>query len=236
MSSLKGPIGLFDSGAGGLLVLKHLKAAYPLENFIFLADTANFPYGEKDPETICTLALHCGKTLVDKGCRALVIGCNTAAAYALDLLQNELPIPVLGPINAAAREATLATQNGKIGVLATRATVRSNIYQNLLKNYDTMVIEAPLLAQLVQENQIDLLESALRHYLEPLLEKNIDTLLLGCTHYPHVEQYLKPFSLNIIDSSRCFIGDLAHLLKGETEILVTGPTLIERSDLYSTTV
>ena len=105
------------------------------------------------------------------------------------------------------------------------------IYQTLLKDFDTTVIESPLLAQLVQDNQIDLLETALSHYLAPLLEKNIDTLLLGCTHYPHVEQFLKGHSLNIIDSSRCFIPDLVPLLKGHIDTIVTGTPLI--ADCYS---
>ena len=226
MSSPKSPIGLFDSGAGGLLVLKHLQAAYPLEDFIFLADTANFPYGEKSPDQIRALALQCGITLVERGCRAVVVACNTAAAYALDLLQEALPIPVLGPIYAAAREAAKATRNRRIGVLATQATVASGLYQTLLQDFDTTVIESPLLAQLVQDNQIDLLETALSHYLDPLLEKNIDTLLLGCTHYPHVEQFLEGHSLNIIDSSRCFIPDLVPLLKGHTDTIVTGTPLM----------
>lgn len=226
MSCLKNPIGLFDSGAGGLFVLNNLQQYYPLEDFVFLADTANFPYGEKSPEVIRQLALNCANTLIEKGCKAIVIACNTAAAYALDLLKERMGVPVIGPIEAAAKEAARVTKNGKIGVLATRATVKSGIYQTLLKEYNTHVLESPLLANLVQENQIDLLENALRQYVMPLLDLGIDTLVLGCTHYPYVEQFLKPYPLRIVDSARCFIPQVADVLRGHVEYLVTGEPLL----------
>ena len=111
----KAPIGSFDSGAGGLCVLNQLKKAYPLEDFLFLADTANFPYGEKSPEVIQQLALYCGKLLEARGCKALVIACNTATAYALDLLKQQISIPVIGPIEATGEPGEWARGLQRVG-------------------------------------------------------------------------------------------------------------------------
>jgi glutamate racemase len=224
----QGPIGLFDSGAGGLFVLENLRLAFPHEDFIFLADTAHFPYGEKSDQEIQRLALQCGQLLFQKGCKMIVVACNTATAYALELLKDALPIPVVGPIISAAEEAMKRTDNGKIGVLATKATVRSKIYEKLLDGYQPIICESPLLASLVQEGDLELLESALNIYMKPLIEAGIDTLILGCTHYPYVEQFLTQCSMNIVDSAKSFIATLAlgkGTGHGDVEYIVTGEPL-----------
>lgn len=218
-------IGLFDSGAGGLFVLNNLREAYPEEDFFFLADTANFPYGEKEDAAIRLLALQCGKILERRGCSAVLVACNTATALGLDLLRSSLSVPVMGPIEAAAREAMAKTRNGKIGVLATVATVRTGIYQRLLSDYDTLICESPLLASLVEEAQIPQLGEALNRYVKPMLAQGIDTLVLGCTHYPFLENLLKGCPFTLVDSAKSFIPEVAHFIskgEGKVEIECTG--------------
>ena len=224
----KGPIGLFDSGAGGLFVLNNLIAAYPEEDFIFLADTANFPYGEKPNSMIELLARNCAKMLVDKGCRAIIVACNTASAFALDTLEKNFIIPIVGPIMAAAEEAKAKTKNGKIGVLATKATVRSKVYEKFLEGTQAIICESPLLAHLVQDGQLDLLESALHHYIFPMISAGVDTVILGCTHYPLVEKLLAPFNLQVVDSAKSFIPTLSPWMRkggSSVEYIVTGSPL-----------
>ena len=185
------PIGVFDSGIGGLSVLKHLVRQLPHERFVYLGDTARVPYGNKSAETIKTYARQCAAFLLQHDVKLIVVACNTASALALDVLRRELSIPVIGVIEPASRAAAAATTNGNIGVIGTRATIASDSYPRAISESATQRVlvqsqPCPLFVPLVEEGWLD--EVATRmiasEYLRPLIANHIDTLVLGCTHYP----------------------------------------------------
>ena len=184
------PIGVFDSGIGGTTVVKELMASLPNEKIIYYGDTARVPYGNKSKETIITYSRQIAKFLLEKEVKAIVIACNTASAVALETLRHELPVPVIGVVKPGAKAAAEATKNNKIGVIATRATVNSGIYEEFLKKTDPKIKvykqACPLFVPLVEEGWIDddVTRSIIHRYLDGLLKKNIDALILGCTHYP----------------------------------------------------
>lgn len=214
------PIGVFDSGMGGLTVLRALKAKLPKESFIYLGDTARLPYGTKSPATVQQYALQMARILVERQIKALVIACNTATTASLPLLQSILPsIPVLGVVSPGAQAAVTATQNHKIAVLATETTIASNAYQNLIfKELPQAQIQAQacsILVALAEEGMTDNLiaKEALKHYLLKFTQE--DTLLLGCTHFPVFYALLKtllPPEINIVDSAEATAHALHQLL------------------------
>jgi glutamate racemase len=181
-------IGVFDSGLGGLTVLKELVTELPEHHFIYLGDTARLPYGTKSRVTVQKYAIQAAKFLISKGANALVIACNTASAMALDHLQNQLSIPVFGVIDASAEAAKNLTKSKKILVLATESTVRSEAYLQVfskLGNYEIEQIPCPLLVPLAEEGFWD--HEITKKIIEIYLEKSrldFDTIVLGCTHYP----------------------------------------------------
>ncbi len=183
------PIGVFDSGVGGLTVLKHLQEALPKETFHYFGDTARVPWGNKSPETIRRYSLEIARFLLQFDIQALVVACNTASSYALDELKKALPIPVFGVILPAAAQAAVATK-GHVAVLGTRATVHSGTYEKALSTLSSQTkitsIACPLLVPFIEEGLFDhgALHAILRDYLAPLLGDKPDTLILGCTHYP----------------------------------------------------
>lgn len=183
-------IGIFDSGAGGLTVLKELRSAFPGIRFYYLGDTARLPYGTKSGETIIRYTIQNTRFLLSKKIDLLIVACNTASAYALSELEELVDIPVIGVIEPGSDRAVADSRNGNIGVIGTRATIGSGAYQKriLSRSPDAHVIAraAPLLVPLVEEGVVDgpIAESIIRMYLDPLREENIDTLVLGCTHYP----------------------------------------------------
>lgn len=191
------PIGVFDSGIGGMTVVRELISQLPSEQIIYYGDTARVPYGNKSPETILGYSLQIAKFLQSKGVKAILIACNTASAIALEALQRELDIPVAGVVEPGACAAAAATQNGKIGVIATRATISSGIYESYLKktNPDIEIFKqpCPLFVPLVEEGWIDdeVTDIVIHRYLDGLVEKNIDALVLGCTHYPLLRERIQ---------------------------------------------
>lgn len=203
------PIGVFDSGMGGLTVLRALKATLPLESFIYLGDTARLPYGTKSPDTVQQYAVQMAKILVDRDIKALVIACNTATTAALPYLQTMLPdIPVLGVVSPGAEAVALATKNQRVAVLATETTIASNAYQRLIQDKlpeaQISVRACSVLVALAEEGMINnaVAREALKHYLSEL--GNEDTLLLGCTHFPVFKELLKtllPLEITIVDSA-----------------------------------
>lgn len=203
------PVGVFDSGMGGLTVLKALKAHLPNESFIYLGDTARLPYGTKSPDTIQQYAAQMARILVERGIKALVIACNTATTAALPQLQALLPdIPVIGVVKPGASAVIEATHNQQIMVFATETTIASHAYQHLIKqqlpNAIVNVRASSLLVALAEEGMIDnaIAREALRHYLSEF--KDEDTLLLGCTHFPVFKPLLRallPASVTIVDSA-----------------------------------
>ena len=184
------PIGVFDSGVGGLTVLRAIHAALPLEPTVYLGDTARVPYGPKSQETVRRYAVQAAEFLVDRGIKALVIACNTATAHAHATLAEALDIPVLGVIDPGAREAAEASRSGVIGVIGTRGTIESGTYERAIRSYrsdaDVRSRACPLFVSLAEEGWVtgDVAELTARTYLEDLLDAGIDTLVLGCTHYP----------------------------------------------------
>jgi glutamate racemase len=219
------PIGVFDSGVGGLTVFREIARSLPHHSLIYLGDSARVPYGTKSAETVTRYALQAAAHLVDRGIGMLVVACNTATAAALPVLQETLPIPVIGVVEPGARAAVERTR-GRVGVIATEGTVRSQAYTRAIKRLDERieVIEssAPLFVSLAEEGWANthIAREVAEIYLEPLLDANIDTLVLGCTHYPilrgTIEQVVGE-GVTIVDSAettaacvRAAIGTIAE--------------------------
>ena len=183
-------IGVFDSGIGGLTVLRELSATLPLEEFIYLGDTARLPYGTKSNEVIVRYSRENTEFLLAKGIKLLVVACNTSSAIALGEIVQSTIVPVIGVIEPGARAAASASRNGKIGVIGTEATIASGAYtralQALRPGVEVYTRACPMLVPLVEEGWVDneIAERTVAYYLEGLKASGIDTLLLGCTHYP----------------------------------------------------
>ena len=184
------PIGVFDSGIGGLTVVKAMRDLLPNENVSYLGDTARVPYGPKSPETVQRYAIELGEMLMKQDAKALVVACNTVSSVALPALTEKFPVPVIGVIEPGARAAVSATRNHHVGVIGTRGTIRSGAYEKALRAADGNVRVSsqacPLLVPLIEEGLLhdEVTDRMILRYLEPLLKDEIDTLVLGCTHYP----------------------------------------------------
>lgn len=183
-------IGIFDSGIGGLTVLKEIVSRLPHENTIYLGDTARVPYGIRSPETVTRYSFENTRFLLSQEIKVLVVACNTASAVSLDAVKNAFPIPVIGVIEPGARAAARATRSGKIGVIGTEATIGSRAYERAINNLDPAIevhsLACPLFVPLVEEGWTDndVAELVAMKYLAGLRRQGIDTLVLGCTHYP----------------------------------------------------
>lgn len=184
------PIGVFDSGVGGLTVCRKIAETLPAESILYLGDTARVPYGSKSAATVIRYAQGCADLLVRQNIKLLVIACNTASAFALDTLQERLPIPTLGVIIPGARAACHCTKTGRIGVIGTRGVIESNVYaatiQGMRPGTHVYGTACPLFVPFAEEGwtEGDVIRQVTYTYLAELLEKEIDTLVLGCTHYP----------------------------------------------------
>ncbi|MEG0687337.1 MAG: glutamate racemase [Hungatella sp.] len=184
------PIGVFDSGVGGLTVVREIMRQMPEEQIIYFGDTARVPYGSKSRETVIRYSEQIIRFLKTKNVKAIVIACNTASAYALETVERDLDIPIIGVINAGARTAVEATRNGKIGVIGTEGTVNSGIYTAVMKRMKPEIEvtgkSCPLFVPLVEEGLLhdSVTDEIASRYLSVLKERYIDTLVLGCTHYP----------------------------------------------------
>jgi glutamate racemase len=209
MPNTQASIGVFDSGMGGLTVLRALKCALPNESFIYLGDTARLPYGTKSPDTVRHYAMNMARILVERGIKALVVACNTATTAALSHLEAMLPdMPVVGVIVPGAEAAARMTQNKRIMVLATETTVQSKAYQTVIHEIlPHAIIQArasSLLVALAEEGMVDdaIAEAVLKHYLSS--RRDEDTLLLGCTHFPVFKACLMrllPKGVHVVDSA-----------------------------------
>ncbi len=210
MSDRARPIGVFDSGIGGLTVVRELIRQLPDESIIYFGDTARLPYGPKSPDTVLRYSREVVSLLEKQGVKAIVIACNTATAHALPALREEFSVPIIGVIQPGARAAATVTRTGRVGVIGTAGTVKSGVYENEIKAIrpDAVVFSqaCPLFVPLVEEGWLE--EEATRiiaeRYLRPVAEAETDTLVLGCTHYP----LLKPVigrvvgrSVRLIDSA-----------------------------------
>lgn len=192
------PIGVFDSGVGGLTVVRALRAVLPGEDIIYLGDTARVPYGSKSPRTVERYSLTCQQFLLDRGVKLVLIACNTVSATALPALAAASPVPVIGAVEPGAARALAGTRNDHIGVIGTLATVRSGAYVQAIFARDprakVTTSACPLLVPLAEEGWTDdeIARLVARRYLGPLFERDpqIDTLVLGCTHYPLLRDVL----------------------------------------------
>lgn len=202
-------MGIFDSGVGGLTVLREISRKLPNESLIYLGDCARVPYGTKSPSTIRRYSREAATYLMDRGIKMLVVACNTASAAAIDSLRDELDVPVIGVIDPGARAAVMRS-NGKIGVIATEGTIRSGAYRKsiLAISPQVKVFEAacPLFVSLAEEGWANtrVCREIAEIYLEPLIDERIDTLVLGCTHYPILRNTLKKVvgpEVQIVDSA-----------------------------------
>lgn len=184
------PIGVFDSGVGGLTVAREIMRQLPNERIVYFGDTARVPYGNKSKETVTKFSRQIVHFLKEQQVKAIVVACNTASAYALEELEHEVDIPIMGVMKPGARAAIEATKNKKVGVAATEATIHSGIYTRYIKENDesVSVLEkaCPLFVPLVEEGlwEDPVTDEIARRYLSELIDSGIDTLILGCTHYP----------------------------------------------------
>jgi glutamate racemase len=204
------PIGIFDSGVGGLTVCRQLSRLLPDESIVYLGDTARVPYGSKSKITILRYSRACARLLMQYDIKLLVIACNTATAYALTALQEELPIPVVGVVDSGARAAIKRTKNGKVGVIGTRALISSQSYEEVLNrlqdNLSIATRACPLFVPFAEEGWTagEAIHAVAQKYLSPLKEQNIDTLVLGCTHYPLLRSVIQEVmgpGVTLVDSA-----------------------------------
>jgi len=221
------PIGFFDSGVGGLTVMRELIQVLPHENVIYFGDTAHLPYGNKSPSAIVEYSLNSAHFLAAQGCKLILIACHTACAYALESVQAALPIPVLGVKEVGVRDLKAATKTNRIAVLGTAATIASAVFQNLLKSYQLFPIACPLFVPLVEEGFQDheVSKKIAEHYLLPLKNTGIDALLLGCTHYPLLAPIIQEIvgaSVQLIEPSRSVAFATKDLLEKKNLLRQTG--------------
>lgn len=216
------PIGVFDSGLGGLTVLRELKRSLPGESFIYLGDNARAPYGPKGEKVINRYAHECAQFLLKHDVKIMVVACNTASAIALSDLEKELPIPVIGTIAPAVRAAVNATCSGSIAVIGTDATIASNAYQSALNQINPKLhitaFSCPLFVPLVECGMIDgeIVAKTVEHYLGRLKGTDVDTVILGCTHYPLLKGPIADFlgeGVNIVECSQAMTEDVKAKIK-----------------------
>jgi len=204
----KKPIGLFDSGVGGTSIWKEIIQKLPYENTIYLADSKNAPYGEKTKQEIIEICIKNTEYLISKGAKIIVVACNTATTNAINLLRSKYNIPFIG-IEPAIKPAALATQTKAIGILATKGTLSSDLFHKTSNKFTSDITlieqEGTGLVNLIEKNKIESLEMEilLKKYLNPMIQKNIDYLVLGCSHYPYLIPRIKQIinnDIQIIDS------------------------------------
>jgi glutamate racemase len=216
------PIGVFDSGIGGLTVVAALRELLPAENIFYIGDTARVPYGGKSQATIERYSVELAGMLLQERAKCIVVACNTASALGVPRLKSDLRVPVTGVIEPGAQAAVKATRSGKIGVIGTRATIASRAYERAIEELDADVevfAEAcPMLVPLIEEGWLDdpVTDSVIARYLEKLLRGGVDTLVLGCTHYPLLRDAIQRFAgpdVTLVDSAQNTALAVQKLLK-----------------------
>ena len=220
------PIGVFDSGVGGLTVAREIMRQIPNERIVYFGDTARVPYGSKSKDNIIKFSRQIIRFLQTENVKAIVIACNTASALALDEMQQELDLPILGVVKPGAKVAVETTANKRIGLIGTEANIRSGVYTRYIKSLDdeAKVFEkaCPLFVPLVEEGWLhdDITLQVASRYLEELKEKDIDTLIMGCTHYPLIRSTI-----------RKVMGDKVNLVNPAYETAIELKNLLERDNL-----
>ena len=220
------PIGVFDSGVGGLTVAREIMRQIPNERIVYFGDTARVPYGSKSKDNIIKFSRQIIRFLQTENVKAIVIACNTASALALDEMQQEFDLPILGVVKPGAKVAVETTANKRIGLIGTEANIRSGVYTRYIKSLDdeAKVFEkaCPLFVPLVEEGWLhdDITLQVASRYLEELKEKDIDTLNMGCTHYPLIRSTI-----------RKVMGDKVNLVNPAYETAIELKNLLERDNL-----
>lgn len=215
------PLGIFDSGVGGLTVFRRIAERLPSESIVYLGDTARVPYGTKSADTVARYARTCAEVLMDRGIKMLIVACNTASAYALDVLRRELTVPVIGVIEPGAKRAVASTRSGHIGVIGTVGTIQSGQYQAVIREYAPHARVSskpcPLFVPLAEEGWTEgpVPLQVAKTYLDDLCAEPIDTLVLGCTHYPLLKGVIAEAAGNdvvLVDSAEATAEAVADVL------------------------
>ncbi len=217
-------IGVFDSGLGGLTVVKALIRQLPNESIVYFGDTARVPYGTKSRESIIKFSQENTEALLKQDVKMVVVACNSSSSYAIEHLRKTFSVPIIGVIHPGAQEAINITRNNRIGVIATTATKNSGSYEKILRDYNNKVRifsqACPLFVPLVEEGWFNkkITLDVVREYLSPLKKKNVDTLILGCTHYPLLKTAIKKIvgkDVNLIDSAKAVGRKVKGILEGQ---------------------
>jgi len=218
------PIGVFDSGIGGLTVVKELIRNLPGEDIIYLGDTARVPYGTKSGRTVIAYSHSNSEFLISKGVKLLVVACNTASSVSIPSLRAEFDIPVIGVIEPGAKKAVSVTKTGKIGVIGTPSTINSGAYKSAIENLNPSIEvvskACPLFVPLADEGWVEgeIIESIAEKYLTPIKETGIDVLVLGCTHYPLLKNTIQKIvgdQITLVDSAQETASQIKHILAKE---------------------
>jgi len=219
------PIGVFDSGIGGLTVVKALRDLLPEEQIVYLGDTARVPYGSRSPSTVERYSLEIANMLMERNAKLVVVACNTVSSVALPQLERKLPVDVIGVIRPGAEAAIHESRTGHIGVIGTRGTIRSGAYERTLKDLNPAVRvisrACPLLVPLIEEGLLNdtVTDQMIARYVEPMLAEGIDTLVLGCTHYPLLTDAMRRQlgdKVSLVDSARNCALAVKRLLAQES--------------------
>lgn len=220
------PIGVFDSGVGGLTVAREIMRHLPNENIVYFGDTARVPYGSKSKETIIRYARQIIHFLQSQDVKAIVIACNTASALALEVVREEFDLPILGVVEPGARAALAVTETGKVGVIGTEGTVRSAMYEKVIggmdPNVEVVAKACPLFVPLVEEGfkKHHVTDEIIDYYLKSIKESDIDALILGCTHYPLLRSKIREY-----------VGDKITLVNPAYETAMDLKLLLEEKEL-----
>ena len=219
---------MFDSGVGGLTVLREVKKLLPAEHVIYFGDTARVPYGNRSPQAVTKYALESALFLLTKGVKLLVIACNTSSALALSLLKKKFPIPVIGVIDPCAVEAVSSTKNKRVGVIGTKATIKSGAYEKSIKELDPAIEvftkSCPLFVPIAEEGleRDEVARLMAKKYLRELQEARVDTLVMGCTHYPILE-----------DTIRSVMGKGVYIVNAGCETAKTVKEALEKEGILN---
>lgn len=243
--TMRHPIGVFDSGVGGLTVVRALRRALPGEDIVYLGDTARVPYGSKSPRTVEKYSLTCQRFLLDRGVKLVLIACNTASANALPALREASPVPVIGAVEPGAASALAATTTGHIGVIGTLGTVRSGAYATAIAarapHAKLSALACPLFVPLAEEGWThdDIATLVARRYLAQLFAQDaqIDTLVLGCTHYPLLADVLGGVARELTGREIAVVDSASAMADAAREALGSAPnqrTAAGRLDCFAT--
>jgi len=237
------PIGVFDSGIGGLTVVKELIRSLPGEDIVYLGDTARVPYGTKSGRTVIAYSHSNTEFLISKGIKLLVVACNTASSVSLPSLKSEFDIPVIGVIEPGATKAVSVTKTGKIGIIGTPSTINSGAYKSAIENLNPEIEvfskACPLFVPLADEGWTDgeIIERIAEEYLNPIKETGIDVLVLGCTHYPLLKATIQKImgnQITLVDSAEETASQIKDIL--DKEDILNEKTSLSKREFYLTDV